>query len=77
MGKYDPLFQYLNVNGNPEVTLRYDEIENIISARLPASAYKYIQWWGNNSHVQSRSWMDAGYKVYSVFLGDKAIFIKE
>ena len=77
MGKYDPLFRYLHSDGKPQVTLNYVEIENILSVKLPDSAYKYKQWWDNNSHVQSKSWRDAGYKVDSVFLGDKVIFIKD
>ena len=77
MRKYDPLFRYLNANKNAQVTLNYSEIENILSANLPNSAYKYKEWWDNNSHVQSKSWRDAGYKVDTVFLGDKVIFVKE
>ena len=77
MGKYDPLFRYLNVNGKQQVILNYAEIENILSAKLPDSARKYTEWWDNNSHVQSKSWHDAGYKVDSIILGDKVIFIKE
>ena len=77
MGKYDPIFRYLNSNVNPKVILSNAEIENILSVRLPNSAYKYKQWWDNNSHVQSKSWRDAEYKVDSIFLGDKVIFIKE
>ena len=77
MGKYDPLFRYLNANKNAQVTLSYSEIENILFAKLPDSAYKYKEWWDNNSHVQSKSWRDAEYKVDTVFLGDKVIFVKE
>ena len=77
MGKYDPLFRYLNANRNTLVSLSYSEIENILSAKLPTSAYKYKEWWDNNSHVQSKSWRDAGYKVDKVFLGEQVIFIKE
>ena len=77
MEKYDPLFRYLNANKNAQVTLSYSEIENILSAKLPNSAYKYKQWWDNNSHIQSKSWRDAGYKVDKVFLGKQVIFIKE
>ena len=77
MGKYDPLFRYLNANKNAQVTLSYSEIENILSAKLPNSDYKYKQWWDNNSHIQSKSWRDAGYKVDKVFLGKQVIFIKE
>ena len=77
MGKYDPLFCYLNSCGNQQVSISYVELEKIISSELPNSAYKYVEWWDNNSHVQSKSWRDAGYKVDNVFLGNKVIFIKE
>ena len=77
MGKYDPLFRYLNSDVKSQVTLSYSEIENILSAKLPDSARKYTEWWDNNSHVQSKSWRDAGYKVDKVFLGEQVIFIKE
>ena len=77
MGKYDPLFRYLNSDVKSKVVLSYVEIENILSFKLPTSAYKYKAWWDNNSHVQSKSWRDAGYKVDSIILGDKVIFIKE
>jgi hypothetical protein len=49
------------------MTLRFQEIESIIGARLPPSAYKHREWWSNQSDVshrpQARSWIDAGFKV--------------
>ena len=79
MGKYDPLFHYLNSSGEKQITLNFVEIEKILSTKLPNSAYTRHQWWGNHSHdgSQSKSWHDAGYKVDKVFLGDKVIFVKE
>ena len=77
MGKYDPLFRYLKQSSKLKNILTYAEIENILSATLPASAYKYKEWWDNNSHVQSKSWREAGYTVETVHLGDKVIFVKE
>lgn len=77
MGKYDPLFRYLQKSENRQNTLAYAEIEKILSAKLPVSAYKYKEWWHNNSHVQSKSWREAGYTVETVCLGDKVIFVKE
>ena len=77
MAKYDPLFRYLNSCENQQVTLSFVEIENVLSAKLPNSAYKYNEWWDNNSHVQSKSWRDAEYKVDRVLLGDKVIFVRE
>jgi len=77
MGKYDPLFHHLSSYDSLQITLSYVEIEKIFSASLPHSAYKYLEWWDNNSHVQSKAWRDAGYKVNHVHLGSKVIFIKE
>lgn len=55
MGKYDPLFCHLKQSSKSQNILTYTEMENILSAKLPASAYKYKEWWDNNSHVQSKS----------------------
>ena len=77
MEKYDPLFRYLNQTSKSQIILTYAEIERILSEKLPDSAYKYKQWWDNNSHVQSKSWRDAGYKVDTVHLGDKPFFFDE
>ena len=77
MGKYDPLFYHLEQSSKSQNILTYTEMENILSAKLPPSAYKYKEWWDNNSHVQSKSWRDAGYTVETVFLGDRVIFVKE
>lgn len=77
MGKYDPLYNYLYYHNESKIILSYDEIEKIITTKLPNSAYKYKQWWDNNSHVQSKAWRNAGYKVSDIVLGDKAIFEKE
>lgn len=61
---------------NDEITLSYSELEEIISAKLPASAYKHSAWWANGSHIQSESWLTADYKVTNVELGEKVTFEK-
>ncbi len=40
-----------------------DEIADAVSGGLPPSAYKFEAWWSNDdaTHIQSRSWADAGY----------------
>ena len=75
MRKNYPLYKYLTQK-QERITLGYSEIEDIISARLPTSAYKYTAWWDNNSHVQSISWRKAGYSVDRVLLGESVTFIK-
>lgn len=77
MGKYDPLFKYLQDQNKNQVILNYEEIEKIICQKLPYSAYTYKVWWDNNSHVQSKAWRDAGYKVKDIKLGQMVAFTKE
>ena len=70
-GKYTPLENYLRdlpVNQR-EVVLSFEQIERIINAKLPPSAYGYQQWWENEkegNHVNARAWANAGWKVESV-----------
>jgi len=71
--KYDPLFDHLkSYNPNErEVTLSFEQIEKIISAKLPYSAHTYQAWWANDTdgrHVNAKAWMDAGWRVYTVNL---------
>jgi hypothetical protein len=70
-GKYTPLEQYLRdlPPDQTEVTLSFEQIERIISAKLPPSAYEYQQWWDREkegNHVNARAWASAGWKVQSV-----------
>jgi hypothetical protein len=78
-GKYTPLGHYLR--GLPasqsEVTLQFAQIERILNDKLPPSAYKHRAWWANQekreTHVESQSWMDAGWKVDTVNFNQKWI----
>ncbi|AZR74753.1 hypothetical protein BBF96_00130 [Anoxybacter fermentans] len=77
MGKYDPLKDFLKNCNDNSVKLTYKEIEKIIDNVLPDSAYKYREWWANEGHVQANAWLDAGWKVYTVDLGNYVVFMKE
>jgi hypothetical protein len=75
-GKYTPLEVYLQ--GLPasqrEITLSFEQIERILKAKLPPSAYQYQAWWANQktgSHVEAYAWMDAGWKVETVNFSNK------
>jgi hypothetical protein len=75
-GKYTPLEQYLRdlpVNQR-EVTLGFAQVEGILKAKLPSSAYEYRQWWENEkegNHVNRRAWANAGWKVEDVHFNEK------
>ena len=66
MGKYDPLMNYLINTGEQTVTVRFTEIGRIIGNDLPPSAFKFDQWWENDSSSPGRqchAWMEAGYRT--------------
>ena len=69
---YQPLQDYLQARAHTdrEISLSLDQIESIIGAPLPKSAYQYRQWWENPSDVstrtQAKAWIGARYKVESV-----------
>lgn len=70
-GKYTPLENYLRdlPANQKDVTLAFEQIERIINAKLPQSAYEYWAWWANEkegNHVNARAWANAGWKVESV-----------
>ena len=80
MAKYDPIFDYLKKmerKGRLEWNTSFSNIESLIQDRLPASAYKYREWWANeqsdNAKVQCHAWVDAGWKTTSVNLRRRTI----
>jgi hypothetical protein len=78
MSKYDPLNVLLAGNSNKVVTLSMNKINDVINSKLPNSAYKHREWWGNDSsHTQAKAWLNAGWKVDSVILGTSVTFKKD
>ena len=76
MGKYDALRDALRQRRPATVNLTFRQINDIVSGGLPSSAYRYQAWWSNEtsgSHVQARSWLDAGYRVRQVDLTARAV----
>ena len=51
MSKYDQLASYLTAHRRRSVHLTFQQIEQILSTRLPASALKNSGWWNANSAV--------------------------
>jgi len=83
MSKYDPLRDYLKrlSQTHNEITLSFEQINRILEADLPKSAYQYREWWSNEvggRHVQAHSWQDAGWKVDSVEFNRKRVrFVRD
>lgn len=56
--------------------LTFEEVENIISDKLPPSASKYSESWANGWACQADAWLDAEWKVDKVVLGEYVEFVK-
>ena len=75
-GKYTPLENYLRElpDSQQETILSFDQIETVLKAKLPASAYNYWAWWANEkegNHVNARAWANAGWRVDKVNFNEK------
>ena len=70
--KYENFETYLSNQQKSvnNVSLSFKEIERILGASLPRSAYTHRQWWENpkdlSNRPQAKSWIEAGFKVDSV-----------
>ena len=77
MSKYQPLESHLRRVRHENVPMTFDEIEKVIGAGLPASAFKHRAWWSNNpsNSVITHAWLDAGYKSANVDIpGRRLVF---
>jgi hypothetical protein len=61
--KYDPLVAYLAGLAVDEVTLTLPEIEQIVGALLPPSAYRPSYWTRSTRALVARPWLRAGWLV--------------
>lgn len=70
--KYEPLATFLTSRpaSTKEVTLSFRQVEEILAAKLPESAFTYREWWGNqvdtSTRPQAKAWMSAGFEVDTV-----------
>lgn len=74
--KYYPLQEYLERLSYNIINLTFEEIEKIIGNKLPDSAYKHTGWWANGGHSHASTWLNAGWKVDKVELGNFVVFVK-
>jgi Swt1-like HEPN len=68
-GKYRPLHAHLMRARTNELTMTFEEIENVLGIALPPSAYNHQAWWSNEDPTKTvlrgkRSWLLAGFKAY-------------
>lgn len=60
---------------NDKLMLRFEDIESILGFELPPSARQLRSWWANDSmtHVQSRAWLFAGWRVSVIGLSSETV----
>ena len=76
--KYTPLENYLRglPESQREVTLGFQQIERILNAKLPSSAYEDRRWWDHETegnHLNQRAWANAGWKIESLDVNKKRV----
>lgn len=77
MSELEPLTAYLSGLGKEKIPMTFEEIEKVLGAKLPPSAFKHPAWWSNNPKNNSRTyaWLNAGYKTADVDMkGRKLVF---
>jgi CBS domain-containing protein len=75
-GSYANLAIYLRDRPTeiPSVTLAFQEIESILAAELPPSAYKHRAWWSNDpTKPQSLAWLEEGWRTTSVNMTEQRL----
>lgn len=81
-GKYAPLEAYFRAlpKDKREVKLSFEKIEEILTFKLPASAYEDERWWlheKEGNHVNLRAWSNAGWKMAKVdVLKRQVLFVR-
>ena len=76
MKKYEPLGKFLADLNHWEIqiSLTFDQVETIIGAKLPNSAFHFRPWWANQqASSQATHWHEAGFKVKTVNLEQKFV----
>lgn len=74
--KYAPLGAWLaqQPEAKREINLRFDEIEEILGAKLPKSAATYREWWANQQYgTHAPHWQGAGFEVEAVDMSRKIV----
>ncbi|HWE62423.1 MAG TPA: hypothetical protein VHB98_11985 [Chloroflexota bacterium] len=74
--KWVPLRYYLRARRtrDPELTLRFRQIEDILGDGLPKPARKSADWWANDAATaQALAWLEVGWRVKSVDLAGETV----
>ena len=79
MNKYEPLGQFLSRQKGERVPMTFEEVEKVIGAKLPRSAYEHRPWWANDAtgHAHAKAWLKAGFVTERVEMEkEKLVFAR-
>jgi len=73
--KYFPLLTFFSSLEQREVTIHFDQIEEIVGGELPQSAKNHRGWWSNRSRgaVQAGAWLSVGFEVTAVSIEEQTV----
>lgn len=77
-GKYAPLGAYLTQASRDVLRMKFEDIEAILQAKLPPSAYAHRPWWSNNpsNNAMTKVWLDAGYETEEVNMRERRLVFR-
>ncbi len=75
MTAYRRLQQYLDDSRRPRITLRFEELEQVLGGALPAAAQQRREWWVG-SNTEAPQFALAGWDIEQVYLGASIVTFK-
>ncbi len=77
--KYYPLYEHLTQRVQDEITLTFNELEEILGSALPGTARTQRAWWSNRSSggLQAAAWMEAGYHTENLELENERVTFRK
>jgi hypothetical protein len=76
MSRYRALADYLKGRGASIWEASFEDVEKVIGAPLPRSAYRYPAWWANQTgvgHSQTEGWKSVGWRTARVDITGKRV----
>lgn len=78
MSIYGKLKDILAARDEEAWKVSFSELERLIGAKLPASAFKYPGWWSNNpsNNAMTKIWLEAGWRTEKVDIAGQTLVFR-
>lgn len=76
MGRYSGLAKHLSHRPDAVWEASFADVERVIGAPLPPSAYRHPAWWANQSgpgHSQTEGWKSVGWRTAQVDIAGRRV----